>query len=403
MRPTDAEIRQFATRKRPASGAGPSRPPKKPAPATPIIEASVTDQSEPVIALAASATRSEERPMGEAAEGTSAASLEAVEPDVVRETEHHPTASVAAAGGAGSTSSIPSLSVPSVGAADRGKAPMDPADETRSGSRSVPPSAQFPEGASALADHNLTRRLCQGILLPTDVESLRSRQVTEMLSRFYPTMVELIYTMSELEAGYRRFGNIRAAYKERSAAAEAERAMLADHLQQSADREAKLVDEVSRLGSELKSARKEARHKGRAVRRLRHERDGATAELQGEREQLRVSLEKLAKAEEELSIAQADADIAKAERSRRRSRSAGRRKRQGRRGSRPTGRLKTSGSPTNIGRRCSSRVSPRTGWGTRMVGRQSGPCIRSSTLAASSHRGPRRKPPRRWPTSRRKA
>nr|XP_029117898.1 uncharacterized protein LOC114913361 [Elaeis guineensis] len=179
--------------------------------------------------------------MGEAAEGTSAASPEAVEPDVVRESEHHPTASVAAVGGASSTSSIPSLSVPSVGAADRGKAPMDPADEKRSGSRSVPPSAQYPEGASALADHNLARRLCQGILLPTDVESLRSRQVTEMLSRFYPTMVELIYTMSELEAGYQRFGNVRAAYKERSAAAEAERAMLGDHLQQSADREANIV------------------------------------------------------------------------------------------------------------------------------------------------------------------
>ncbi|XP_073109510.1 uncharacterized protein [Elaeis guineensis] len=190
---------------------------------------------------------------------------------------------------------------------------MDPADETRSGSRSVPPSAQFPEGASALADHNLARRLCQEILLPADVESLRSRQVTEMLSKFYPTMVELIYTMSELEAGYRRFENVRAAWKERSAAAEVEKAMLVDHLQQSADREAKLVDEVSRLGSELRSAKKEARHKGRAVRRLRHERDGVAAELQGEREQLRVSLEKLAKAEEELSIAQADADIAKAE------------------------------------------------------------------------------------------
>ena len=86
-----------------------------------------------------------------------------------------------------------------------------------------------------------------------------------------------------------------------------------DHLKQSTDREAKLVDEIFRLGSELRSAKKEARHKGRAVRRLRHERDGVAAELQGEREQLRVSLEKLAKAEEDLSIAQADADIAKAE------------------------------------------------------------------------------------------
>ena len=119
--------------------------------------------------------------------------------------------------------------------------------------------------------------------------------------------------MSELEAGYRRFGNVRAAFKERSAAAEAEKAMLAEQLLQSADREAKLVDEVSRLGSELQSAKKEAKHKGRAVRRLRRERDGATAELKGEREQLRASLEKLAEAEEELSIAQIDAEMAKAE------------------------------------------------------------------------------------------
>nr|XP_019704672.1 uncharacterized protein LOC109505605 [Elaeis guineensis] len=175
MRPTDAEIRQFATRKRPASEAGPSRPPKKPAPAVPTVEVSVTDQSEPVIALAAPAARAEERPVEEAAERTSAASPDAAKPDVVREAEHHPAASVATAGGAGSTSSIPSLPVPSIGAADRGKAPMEPTDETRSGSRSVPPSAHYPEGASALADHNLARRLCQGILLPIDVESLRSR------------------------------------------------------------------------------------------------------------------------------------------------------------------------------------------------------------------------------------
>ncbi|XP_073115990.1 uncharacterized protein [Elaeis guineensis] len=186
---------------------------------------------------------------------------------------------------------------------------MEPSEEERS----MPPSAYYPEGASALADHNLARRLCQGILLPTDVQSLRSRQVTEMLSRFYPSMVELIFTMSELEAGYRRFGDVRAAFKERSAAAEAERGRLVDQLQESVDREAKLTDEVSRLMAELKSAKKEAKHKGRVVRRLRRERDGATSELQGEREQLRASLEKLAETEEDLSIAQIDAEIARAE------------------------------------------------------------------------------------------
>ena len=123
----------------------------------------------------------------------------------------------------------------------------------------------------------------------------------------------MIFTMSELEAGYRRFGDVRAAFKERSAAAEAERTMLVDQLQESVDREAKLTDEVSRLMAELKSAKKEAKHKGRVVRRLRRERDGATSELQGEREQLRASLGKLAEAKEDLSIAQIDAEIARAE------------------------------------------------------------------------------------------
>ena len=128
----------------------------------------------------------------------STASPVRVEPDDVREAEHYLEASAGATGGVGSNSSIPLLPAPSVGAADRGKAPMEPAEEDRSGSRSVPPSAYYPEGASALADHNLARRLCQGILLPADVESLRSRQVTEMLSRFYPTMVEVRFPSPSL-------------------------------------------------------------------------------------------------------------------------------------------------------------------------------------------------------------
>ena len=66
---------------------------------------------------------------------------------------------------------------------------MAPADDPRSGSRAASPGARVPEGASALADHNLVRRLCQGILLPADVEVLKARQVTEMLFSFYPTMV----------------------------------------------------------------------------------------------------------------------------------------------------------------------------------------------------------------------
>ena len=96
--------------------------------------------------------------------------------------------------------------------------------------------------------------------------------------------------MSELEAGYRRFGNVRAAWKDRAAATEADRAMLVEHLKQSTDREAKLVDEVSRLGSKLKLARKEAKRKDQTVRRLRRERDGVAVELEVECEQLRVSL-----------------------------------------------------------------------------------------------------------------
>ncbi|XP_073112028.1 uncharacterized protein [Elaeis guineensis] len=289
MRPTDAEIRQYVARKRPASGAGPSRPSKKPSAAAPTVAASAIDQSEPVIALSAPTVQPEERPTEVAAEGTSAASPTGVASDAVREPERHPSASAAATGGAVSSSSIPSLPDPLAGAADRGKAPMDPADDTRSGSRTAPPGAQVPEGASALADHNLARRLCQGILLPADVEVLKSRQVIEMLSSFYPIMVGLIYTMSELEAGYRRFGNVRATWKDRAVAVEADRAMLVEHLKQSTDREAKLVDEISRLGSELKSARKEAKRKGRTAHRLRRERDGVAAELEAEREQLRVS------------------------------------------------------------------------------------------------------------------
>ena len=102
MRPTDAEIRQFAAaRKRPASGAGPSRPSKRPAPVPPTVEASATEGSEPIIALAAPTVRVEERPTEEVAEGVSAVSPPRVEPDVVREAEHRPEASAGATGGAG--------------------------------------------------------------------------------------------------------------------------------------------------------------------------------------------------------------------------------------------------------------------------------------------------------------
>uniref|UniRef100_A0A6J0PF59 Uncharacterized protein LOC109505225 n=1 Tax=Elaeis guineensis var. tenera TaxID=51953 RepID=A0A6J0PF59_ELAGV len=213
MRPTDAEIRQYTARKRPASGAGPSRPPKKPSTAAPTVAASATDQSKPVIALSALTVQPEERPAEEATEGMSAASPTGVASDVVREPERHPTASAAATGGAASSPSIPSLPDLRAGAADRGKAPMAPADDQRSGSIAASPGAQVPEGASALADHNLRPRL------------------------------QLIYTMSELEIGYRRFGNIQAVWKDRATAVEADKAVLVEHLKQSTDREARLVDE----------------------------------------------------------------------------------------------------------------------------------------------------------------
>ena len=80
--------------------------------------------------------------------------------------------------------------------------------------------------------------------------------------------------MSELEVGYRRFRDIRAAWKDRTTTAEADKVVLVEHLKQSTDREARLEGEISHLGSELKSARKEAKRKGRTTHRLRRERDG---------------------------------------------------------------------------------------------------------------------------------
>ncbi|XP_073103335.1 uncharacterized protein [Elaeis guineensis] len=139
--------------------------------------------------------------------------------------------------------------------------------------------------------------------------------------------VQLAYNISELEVGYRKFSDLRAAWRDKVAATEADKVILVDQLQQSIDREGRLEGEVTRLTeevsrltgtlatseSELQSARDDAKKKSRTVRWLRHERDSFAKELKAEREQLRVSLGNLAKTEEGLSIAQADADIAKAE------------------------------------------------------------------------------------------
>ncbi|XP_073098899.1 uncharacterized protein [Elaeis guineensis] len=195
--------------------------------------------------------------------------------------------------------------------------------------RSAGGSADFPlpEGASGLANHDLARRLCQALLLPADIEAMKNQRVSDMLSSFYPMMIRLVFNISELEAGYRKFGDMRAAWRDKVAGLEAEKAILLDQFQQSVDRENRLEGEVSRfseeisglkeakasLESELKSAKDDAAKKSRTIRRLRHERDSVGKELEGEREQLRASLENLAKAEEGHAAAQADADVAKAE------------------------------------------------------------------------------------------
>nr|XP_010904688.1 uncharacterized protein LOC105032047 [Elaeis guineensis] len=141
-----------------------------------------------------------------------------------------------------------------------------------------------------------------------------------MLSSFYPTMIQLIYNMSELEVEYRRFGDVWAAWKNRAETVEAEKATLVDQLKLSVDCEARLEEEISQLTNglaaseaELQSAREQVQRKTRSVHRLRCEWDDCVRELEAEREQLRVSMENLAKAKENLSSAQADADIAKAE------------------------------------------------------------------------------------------
>ena len=63
--------------------------------------------------------------------------------------------------------------------------------------------------------------------------------------------LQLIYTMSELEAGYRRFEDARAAWKDKAVTAEAEKAVLVEQLKLSTDRVARLEDEISRLTDAL--------------------------------------------------------------------------------------------------------------------------------------------------------
>ena len=63
--------------------------------------------------------------------------------------------------------------------------------------------------------------------------------------------MQLIFNISELEAGYRKFGDMRAAWRDKVAALEADKVILVDQLQQSVEREGRLEGEVSRLTEEV--------------------------------------------------------------------------------------------------------------------------------------------------------
>ncbi|XP_073110894.1 uncharacterized protein [Elaeis guineensis] len=333
-----ADIRQHAVRKRPAQGVGPSQPLKRPRAPPPSEPAG--SEAEPVIALSAPTVLVDVPSEGLSAEGAASPGRRAAESadgaptaqqatevrEEVRELERPTYAAAAPSVETRSGSSLPSISDARAWETSRGKAPMVSGDEGRSaggGSADFP----LPEGASGLADHDLARKLCQALLLPADINVMKNQHVSDMLSSFYPMMIQLVFNISELEAGYRKFGEMRAAWRDKVGALEADKAILIDQLQQSVDRENRLEGEVSQLfeensrlkgalaslESELQSAKDDARKKSRTIRRLRHERDDIDKELEADREQLRASLGNLAKAEEGLSVAQADADIARGE------------------------------------------------------------------------------------------
>ena len=105
--------------------------------------------------------------------------------------------------------------------------------------------------------------------------------------------MQLIYNMSELEVGYRRFDDVWVAWKNRAETVKAEKATRVDQLKLSVDREARLEEEIFRLTNglatseaKLRSTRKQVQRKTRSVHRLRRERDGCIRELEAEHEQL---------------------------------------------------------------------------------------------------------------------
>ena len=170
---TAADVRQYVVRKRPAQGAGPSRPPKRPQVAPP--SELTGSEAEPVITLSAPTVLVEVPSEGPSGEGAASPERRAVEESVdgapaaqpaeedreeACEPEQSAPAAATPSGEARSGSSLPSSSDIRAWVSDRGKAPMTSDDEGRSvgggGSTDFPLS----EGASSLANHDLARKLC---------------------------------------------------------------------------------------------------------------------------------------------------------------------------------------------------------------------------------------------------
>ena len=172
VRLTDVDIRQHAVRKRPTHGVEPSWPPKRPqiaSPTDPTVIGAQPDAErasgyEPVIALSVPAVPlgapSEAGATEGVAEGASAPPPTEEVRAEVREPERPAAAAIVASEGTQSSSSFPSLSDLRVWMTDRGKAPMAPTDDSRSAGRVASSDVRIFEGASALANHNLARRLC---------------------------------------------------------------------------------------------------------------------------------------------------------------------------------------------------------------------------------------------------
>ena len=88
----------------------------------------------------------------------------------------------------------------------RGKAPMASDDEGRSVGGGASTDSPLPEGASALANHDLARRLCQALILPADIEAMKNQRVSDMLSSFYPMMIRVSFSLLCLSCSFRKFG-----------------------------------------------------------------------------------------------------------------------------------------------------------------------------------------------------